>query len=52
MELERWFAELVGQAEDFRNQWLKSNSDNPQQYPMFMEPGDWDEQFTIWCDQQ
>ena len=36
----------------FLSWWRASHSDDPESYPMWMEDGDWEEQYACWVDVQ
>lgn len=37
---------------EFEEQWQILHLDNPEMYPLKMSNGDWDEQFSIFCEQK
>lgn len=47
MTLEEYIKEQHELVETFKKDWLEGRSETPGQYPTEMNPGDWDEQFTI-----
>lgn len=46
MTLEDYIKEQHELVETFKKAWLQGRSKTPSQYPMEMNPGDWDEQYV------
>lgn len=47
MTLEDYIKEQHELIETFKKAWLQGRSKTPSQYPMEMNPGDWDEQYVF-----
>lgn len=48
--LEAFVKEVREDALRFERYWVKMNKVHPEQYPMKMEPGDWDTQFAAFLE--
>lgn len=49
MTLDEFVAEEQARITAFRAAWLRDAQQAPEQYPMDLEPGDWDEQFRAFA---
>ena len=38
--------------DNFKAYWMKEHDDDPSNYPTSMAPGNWDEQFQAWYDNE
>lgn len=47
MTLDEFIVEQWKLLEMFRDHWKKMNKENPDQYPIELSPGNWDEQFMF-----
>ena len=45
MTLREWIEEQKAELEQFATMWERNADTDPSNWPMNMEPGDWDEQF-------
>ncbi len=51
MTLIEWENQLRENVCRFISEWRAANSNCPPTHPLDMLPGDWDEQFDLWCDE-
>ena len=47
MKLSDWQEEMLADINEFVEYWHTRHKTLPEHYPLEMEPGDWDEQFSI-----
>jgi endo-alpha-1,4-polygalactosaminidase (GH114 family) len=40
--------EILSSAERFKTYWKKNHEENPDAFPLEMDPGKWDEQYDAW----
>lgn len=45
MTFEQYMTELRKAVEEFEIYWRESNAESPEEFPLEMAEGDWDEQF-------
>lgn len=52
MELTKWKWDREIELETFCEYWLKRNEEDSENYPLDIEPGEFDEQFAAWLSVQ
>lgn len=45
--VEEFFEEANKKLFAFKERWNKKHEENPDDYPTYLLPGDWDEQFAV-----
>ncbi len=50
MTLDEWIVEEAKRVQSFKEHWEEQadKAKDPEQWPMEMTPGDWDEQYLAW----
>ena len=50
MTLFEWCTEKIEHIEEFYEFWKPRNAKRPEEFPDTLESGDWDEQFSVFCE--
>lgn len=50
MHLTKFIAEEQVELAKFERWWREEHSKNPDHFPLTMAPGEWWEQFMMWCE--
>ena len=48
--MEDWWTKHNNKLSAFHSYWEFKNHEDPQNFPLFLGEGNWDEQFGIFCD--
>jgi len=48
MHLLDWVEGIVDEMNEFRCWYMKQHDQDPMQYPINIDAGEWDEQFKVW----
>jgi hypothetical protein len=51
IHIESWWKEHNDRLSDFQLYWEYQNQQDPKNFPLNLGAGDWDEQFSIFCEQ-
>lgn len=49
IRLNDWITSEKAHLDEFFKWWINSQAIHPEDYPMSMPPGKWDEQYRGWC---
>ncbi len=48
MQIMDWCGNEVSHLARFHRWWRERNAEDPDNFPLEMEPGEWEEQYCIW----
>ena len=52
MSLHTYYSGMLKRIYDFKNFWRENYEKNPEQFPIVLLHGDWDEHFQIFCEEE
>ena len=48
IDLRRFISQSIDELLSFQSYWTKKHRDDPKNYPIEIEAGEWEEQFAAW----